>query len=122
MGTDQKKKQTARVIKMTDDKVDPDFKKIFFRERSSFAFQNPGQDWKTSKKPLGDGIIQKHLSHKLWVGTRAGWYTELGCLDIDVSDIQILKDVMNYFGFDESNSLIEKSPNKGFHVFFKPDS
>ena len=118
MATLQKKKQTARIIKMS--KVNPDFKKIFFRERSSFAFQNPGQDWKTSKKPLGDGIIQSHLSHKLWVGTKAGWYTELGCLDIDVPDIQILKDVMNYFGFDESNSLIERSPNKGFHVFFKP--
>ncbi len=105
---------------MNGDKVNPDFKRTFFRERSAFAFQNFGQDWKTSRKPLGDGIISKHLNHKMWIGTRAGWYVEYGCLDLDTRDKGLLQDVRDYFNFDWTNSLIEQSPNKGYHILFKP--
>ncbi len=105
---------------MNDSKINSDFKRTFLRERSSFAFQNPGRDWKTSKRPLGDGIIRKHLDHKLWIGTRAGWYVGFGCLDIDTPDKGILDEVCSYFNFSDMNSLIEQSPNKGYHILFKP--
>jgi len=101
-------------------KVNPDYKRIFTRERGSFAFQNIGGGWRTSKKPLGDGLIIKHLNGELWIATRAGWYIEAGLNDLDTHDIGILEDVCNFFRFDYKNSLIEQSPNKGFHIIFKP--
>ena len=80
-----------------------------------------GKRWQTVHKPLGDKIVQAHLSGSRAVGALGKWYPGHAILDIDKREIEQVQEMRSAAGLSESNSMLCSSESSdSYHLLIRP--